>query len=152
AALVVWPMFRVLASTFGIMDTSVPLWRRILQSPWWAVPAMVLVGMVWHVAGSPLKIWPFADAYPKPDIIVSLWPLALPIAVWFWHRHGAHAFVPLVLGTLPLVLRLGSTGHNFVFTPGGVWPAIAILFLARFAGDQAFRERVLRREHMSWPE
>jgi hypothetical protein len=158
AALVVWPMFRLLAPTFGIIDTSVPLWRRIARSPWWATPAMLLVGMIWHVGGSPLKIWPFANAYPEPDVILSLWPLALPIAAYFWHRHGSQALAPILLGTLPLIFRLGSnslfegSGHNFSLTPGGVWPAIAIPFLARFAGDRAFRERVLRREHVSWGE
>jgi hypothetical protein len=134
AALAVWPMFRVLAPTFRIVEPA-PLWRKIAGSPWWGTLAMWLAGIVWHIGG----------------ITFSIWPLALPIAIVFWWHYGKRALVPVAVGTLPLLVRLGN-GETTLYTPGGLWPAIAIFFVARFAADNTFRQRWLRREHLSWPE
>jgi hypothetical protein len=151
-ALVVWPMFRVLKRTFGIVE-PVPLWHAIVKSPWWATLAMWLAGMVWNVGASTGGLLPFTSSLSLPAFSLSIWPLALPIALFFRWWHGERAFVPLLVGTLPLIVQLGElAGVPLLYTPGGVWPALAILFLARFAADETFRQRLLRREHLSWPE
>jgi tetratricopeptide (TPR) repeat protein len=151
-ALVVWPMFRLLKPTFGI-DEHMPLWCAILKSPWWATPVMWLPGMVWNVGASTGGLFPFMSSLSLPAFNFSIWPLALPIALFFRWRYGERAFVPLLVGTLPLIVQLGEpAGVPLLYTPGGIWPALAILFLARFAADQTFRQRLLRREHLSWPE
>jgi hypothetical protein len=107
--------------------------------------------MVWHVSASLTPLWPFSTAVSDATVAFSIWPLALLIAIALRLRHGAQADVPIAFGTLPLLVRIGDI-NVALYTPGGVWPAFAILLLARFAADTTFRQRCLRREHLSWPE
>jgi hypothetical protein len=152
AALVVWPMFSLLKKTFGIIE-PIPFWRAIVKSPWWATLAMWLTGMVWNISASTGGLFPFTSSLSLPAFSFSIWPLALPIALFFGWRHGERAFAPVLVGTLPLIVNVDETVTTpALHTPGGVWPALAILFLARFAADQTFRQRLLRREHLSWRE
>jgi hypothetical protein len=136
ALLLFWPTLRLLALHAQPSNAEpVPWWRAVAESPWWAVPAMWLAAIGWH----------FGDA------AFSVWPLALPIAVVFAWKHGPSATTAIAVGTLPLVLRLGD-GDNIYWTPGGVWPALAVMFWARFVNDEPFRQRLLRRETLPWLE
>jgi hypothetical protein len=134
AAFAIWPMFRVLARS-RILVAPQPRWRAVVNSPYWATLAMWLTGLVWQVGG----------------VSFSLWPLMLPIAIVYALRHQERALIPLALGTLPLIVQIGDINAR-LYTPGGVWSALAILLLARFSADAAFRARVLRREHLLWVE
>jgi hypothetical protein len=114
------------------------LWlRSVLENPWWAVPIMWVVAIGWQFG----------------DRTLCVWPLALPVAVAFAWKHGEGAFAAIAVGTLPLVVQLSDNPSTGPFlTPGGVWPAIAILFWAHFVADATFRQRLLRRETLPWFE
>jgi hypothetical protein len=136
ALLLFWPILRLLGRVAQPANASpMPWWRAVAESPWWAVPAMWLAAIGWHFG----------------DVAFSVWPLALPIAVAFAWKNGRSATAAIAVGTLPLLLRLGD-GDNIYWTPGGVWPALAVMFWARFVRDEPFRQRLLRRESLSWPE
>jgi hypothetical protein len=151
AALTVWPMFRVLAVRLR-KDAPTARWRAIVKSPWWAVPAMWLACLVWHAGTTEASIKIIGiNLAAQVTAMFSFWPLALPIAAYTWWRHGERAFVPLLIGTLPLLIRISGPVPS-LYTPGGVWAAFAVLLVARLAVDEPFRLRLLRREHLSWPE
>ncbi|MHB8271167.1 hypothetical protein [Bradyrhizobium sp.] len=135
-ALLFWPILRLLGRVAEPRNAPpMPLWPAVVDSPWWAVPAMWLVAIGWH----------FGNA------AFSVWPLALPIAVLFAWKNGRSATAAIAVGSLPLLLRLGD-GDNIYWTPGGVWPALAVMFWARFVRDESFRQRLLRRESLPWFE
>jgi hypothetical protein len=131
-----WPVFSFLGlAVEPNQRESMPWWRRLAESPWWGTLAMWLAAIGWHFGP-----WAF-----------SLWPLTLLIAAVLAWRHGARAIPAIAFGTFPLILRLGD-GDNIFWTPGGVWPALATLFWARFVADESFRQGLLRRESLSWTE
>jgi hypothetical protein len=134
--LLCWPTLRLLGLLAQPVNAEpVPWQRAAANSPWWAVPAMWLAAIGWH----------FGDA------AFSVWPLALPIGMLFAWQKGPSATTAIAVGTLPLVLRLGD-GDNIYWTPGGVWPALAVMFWAHFVTDASFRQRLLRRESLPWLE
>src|SRR5947209_3777474 len=96
-------------------------------------------------------MWLAAIGWHFGSAAFSVWPLALPIAMLFAWKNGRAATAAIAIGTLPLLVRLGD-GDNIYLTPGGVWPALAVMFWARFVADEAFRQRLLRREKLPWLE
>ncbi len=120
----------------GRLGLQLRQWRRIVVagSPWWSTLAMWLLAVTWRIG----------------DSTFSLWPLALPVAVALAWRHGGRATAAIAAGVLPFALQLGPA--EAPVTPGGVWPALVILFWARFAADISFRQQLLRREILPWAE
>ena len=103
------------------------------ESPWLALPAVAFCGLA------------IATAYGLFDLA----PLAIPVAVFFAHRHGRAALLPLSLGTFPFLLTLT---FNSVSTAGGLWPAAAIIFWANFTARPDFRTNILQHEKLRWSD
>jgi hypothetical protein len=142
-ALTFWPVFRFVgpaAARRAMLEqaTSAGLtvrrswWVAVATSPWWGTLAMWLCARYGEM---------------------SLAPLAVPIAVMIAWRHGERAMVPVLAGTLPFLLRL-RTNDAFpdIFSPGGIWSIVVVLFWAKFTVDAVFRQQLLRRERLLWAE
>jgi hypothetical protein len=142
-SLAFWPVFRFIgpgAAHAALLRRQAPdaptvrepWWLLAMRSPWWGTVAMWLCAIGWSTSLG----------------AVSFAPLAVPLAVAMAWKHGGRAMVPIFVGTFPLLLRV----EGAPFTPGGVWSAVAVLLCAKLAADAAFRQRLLRRERLSWAE
>lgn len=133
-----WPSFRFAGPGAFLNPRSAPApvslvgWLRArLNSPWYCIPVLWFVALSFQIQRGTLSY-----SY-----------LALPIAVLVGARFGRRSFLPLLIGGVPLALHLAFGGP--LTTMGGFWPLPVILFWARFAGDPALRQRLLRRERLS---
>ena len=107
--------------------------RAWWDTPWAALPAVALFGLVPDIPGI--------------GRLLGFEPLAIPVAVIFAMRHGRAALLPIVLGTVPFWMVTSEIGMR---TVGGLWPAVVVLFWAKLAADPEFRARLLQRERLAW--
>jgi hypothetical protein len=135
AALACWSAFMMVARAAMPDKPAQSGLSVVLQNPWWATPLMWMVSIYWQFGSQTF----------------CFWPLALPLAIAFAWKHGSRAYAPVAIGTLPLVAQLGDNAAAYL-TPGGLWPAIAVVFWAHFVADASFRQQTLRRETLPWFE
>jgi hypothetical protein len=164
SAALFWPVFRYLGPAAFVAAeerTRTPatalarsLFLQILDHPWWAAPAIALVvSLGVENDGNIITGW-------SHDFAI----LAVPIAVWFGARHGPKSTVPVLAGSLPLLVAFASMPplapssfavtltSNLAGVAGGAWSFLTIQLWRRFAADPRWRARMLQRENIPWLE